>query len=206
VEATEISEHIEAGHHHAHAQGGGDGKLRRIAGIYVGIVAVLLAIAGLGGSRAMKEMLNANIHAADTYAYYQAKHIRQTQYQIAADQLEFRVAAEPQMTEAAKEKAAAAIKQYRTAVARYLSDPEKGDGREQLLAQAQQWEKIRDHAREQDPYFELAEAVFQIAIVLGSVSIVAASPAILGFSAAVAVLGALLTLNGYFLLVTLPLG
>ena len=204
MESTEISEHIEGAHHvHAHAD---DGKLRRIAGIYVGVVAVLLAIASLGGSHAMKEMLSANIHANDTYAFAQAKHIRGTAYTIAAEQLDLDLVANPALPDAAKARFSAAIKRFRDNAARYESDPQGGEGRQQLLAKAREFEKQRDPAREQDPNFELAEAIFQIAIVLGSVSIVAASPAILWFSAGAAVLGALLTLNGYFLLVMLPLG
>ena len=206
MEATEISEHIESAHEPAHAQAHEEsGNLRRIAGIYVGVVAVLLAIASLGGSRAMKEMLNANIHANDTYAFSQAKHIRGTAYTIAAEQLELDLAANPAMADPAKARIADAIKRYRDNAARYESDPKGGEGRQQLLDKARQFEKERDHAREQDPNFELAEAVFQIAIVLGSVSIVAASAALLWFSGAIAVLGVLLTLNGYLLFVIIPL-
>src|SRR5256885_12143328 len=68
---------------------------RRLTAIYVGVVAMLLAIATLGGAEATKEMLNANIHASDTYAFYQAKYIRQTDYQIAAEQLELLAAGLP---------------------------------------------------------------------------------------------------------------
>jgi Domain of unknown function (DUF4337) len=207
VEATEISEQIEHEDDKSKAAAAEDrDKLRRIAGIYVGVVAVLLAIASLGGARATKEMLNANIHASDTYAYSQAKRIRNTGYTIAADQLEWQLAANPALPEAAKAEAAAAIRHYRAAASREESDPQSGEGRQQLLAKAREFEAERDHARERDPNFEIAEALYQIAIVLGSVSIVAASPALLTFSGAIAVLGALLTLNGYLLLVPIPLG
>src|ERR1700733_9808161 len=88
VEATEIAEQIDepghGGHHNAHTPDG----FRKLAGIYLGIVAMLLAIASLGGGAATKEMLAANIHASDTYAYYQAKSLRQLHYQVAADFLE----------------------------------------------------------------------------------------------------------------------
>jgi hypothetical protein len=205
VEATEISEQINPEKDEPHAPAAEDkDKLRRIAGIYVGVVAMLLAIASLGGARATKEMLNANIHASDTYAFAQAKRIRGTGYGIAADQLDWQLAANPALPEAAKAQAAAAIRHYRAAAAREESDPQ-GEGRQQLLAKARQFEAERDHAGEQDPNFEIAEALYQIAIVLGSVSIVAASPALLTFSGVVAVLGALLTLNGYLLIVPIPL-
>jgi len=202
VDASDIAEQIHGQEHTLE----GDDRLRKFAGIYVGVVAVLLAIATLGGSKAMKEMLNANIHAADTYAFAQAKHIRGTAYEIAADQLEFELATQTAPPEAEKAKAEERLKRYRTNVARYESDPKTGEGRKELLAEAKAWEGVRDYAREQDPNFEFAEALFQIAIVLGSVSIVAASPPLLAFSAIVAGLGLLLTINGYLLLVPLPLG
>jgi hypothetical protein len=199
VEPHEIAETIH-GHHAAHP---GD-TFRRIAGIYVGIVAMLLAIATLGSTKATKEMLDANIRAADTWAFYQAKHMRETSYSIAADQLEFELAARPDLPEAAKLKALDAIKRYRANATRYASDPAKGDGRQQLAQKAKKLEHKRDHAAARIPNFEFAEALFQIAIVLGSVSIVAASPALLQVSGALAVVASLLTANGYFLLVPLP--
>src|ERR671933_3018870 len=65
----------------------GDERFRRRAAVAIGVLAMLLAIAGLGGGNATKEMLNANIQASDTYAFYQAKNIRQTSTQQAADVL-----------------------------------------------------------------------------------------------------------------------
>ena len=47
---------------------------------------MLLAISGLGGGNATKEMLNANIQSSDICAFYQAKNIRQTSNQLAADE------------------------------------------------------------------------------------------------------------------------
>jgi hypothetical protein len=67
VEATEIAEQIhEHGHAEHHAAHAPDG-FRKLSGIYLGVIALLLAIASLGGGSAMKEMLSANIHASDTY-------------------------------------------------------------------------------------------------------------------------------------------
>jgi len=62
-------------------------SFRRRAAVSIGLLAMLLAISGLGGGNATKEMLNANIQASDTYAFYQAKTIRQTSNQLAADEL-----------------------------------------------------------------------------------------------------------------------
>jgi len=179
---------------------------RRVAAIYVGVVAMLLAIAALGGAESTKEMLNANIHASDTYAFYQAKNIRQTLYQTSTAQLELLAAGAAALPESDKAKTAELVKRYRDTVARYESEPATGEGKKELMAKAKEWEHKRDHAAAQLPNFEYAEAGFQIAIVLGSVAIVAASPALLGLSGVLAVCGVLLTLNGYLLVVPLAHG
>lgn len=204
VEQSEIPEPV---HEHVHEAHHADGNgFRRLAAIYVGVVAMLLAIASLGGGHVTKEMLNANIKASDTYAFAQSKYLRETVYQLTADQMEFELDHLPGLSDAGKAKAAERVAHYRGNAARYESDPASGEGRQELLAKAKEWERIRDHAAEQDPSFELAAALFQIAIVLGSVSIVAVSRALLGFSAVISAVALLLTVNGYFLLVHLPLG
>jgi hypothetical protein len=177
---------------------------RRVSGIYVGIVALLLAISTLGGGRATKEMLSASIRVSDTYSFAQAKYDRQTAYELAADQLEAQFTEQPAISDAAKATLTASIDKYRKAAAHYASDPSTGEGRKELLDKAKSWEKVRDHAEAQDPNFQFAAAFFQIAIVLASVAITANSRPLLGLSAASAVVATLLTINGYFLLVPLP--
>src|ERR1700757_2739527 len=149
-------------------------------------------------------MLNANIQASDIYGYYQAKNIRQTVYQLTAEQLDSELLALPEMPEAARAKIQDRIKRYRERVDHYESDPATGDGKKELLAKAKEFEAKRDHAAERDPNFDFAEALFQIAIVLGSVSIVAASRALIKLSGGLAVVASLLMINGYFLIVHLP--
>jgi hypothetical protein len=204
VEPTEIAETIHGHHEEAHDEHT-DAGFRRLTGIYLGIVAMLLAIASLGGSNATKVMLNANIQASDTYGYYQSKNIRQTSYRLAADQLEAQLAAQPAMPDAARGKIAAAVKRWRATAEHYESDPASGRGMKELLASAKEWEARRDRAAQRDPNFDFAEALFQIAIVLGSVSIVAASRPLVKLSGGLTVLASLLMLNGYLLLVHLPL-
>ena len=203
MEAHEIAEQIEEhSEPQAHAAPSHD-WFRRLTAIYVGVAAMLLAIAALGGADATKEMLNANIHASDTYAFFQAKNIRQTDYQIAAEQLELLAAGSPGLTPDHLAKVERLVKRYRETAERYESEPAKGDGKKELLAKALEWEKKRDHAAAQTPNFEYGEALLQIAIVLGSVAIVATSPWLLGASGILAIGGVLLTINGYFLVVRL---
>ena len=206
LEAHEIAEHIhEDAAPHQHAAEARD-WFRRLTAIYVGFVAMLLAIATLGGASATKEMLNANIHASDTFAFYQAKYQRQTAYRVAADQLDWLAAATPALSPDARARAAALVKRYRDTAAHDESDPKTGNGKKELLASARHWEKARNRAAAQVPNFEYAEALYQIAVVLGSVAIVAASPALLSVSGILAMGGFLLMLNGFFLVAQLVPG
>ena len=203
MEATEIAEKIHGEEHEAHSAAA-DATFRKFTGIYLGIVAMLLAITALGGSNATKTMLNSNIQASDIYSYYQAKNIRQTVYQLTAEQLDSELLALPEMPTAARTKIEDRIKRYRERVERYESDPSTGEGKKELLAKAKEFEAARERAAERDPNFDFAEALFQIAIVLGSVSIVAASRPLVHLSGILAMAGSLLMVNGYFLLVHLP--
>jgi Domain of unknown function (DUF4337) len=172
----------------------------------LGVLAMLLAIAGLGGGNATKEMLNANIQASDTYAFYQAKNIRQTSTQLAADELQAFLITHPELAADAQKQLNDEIDRYRATVARYESEPATGEGKQELLPKALAFEQRRDRAARQDPNFDFAEALFQIAIVLGSVSIVATSRRLLVLGIGLGALATLLMVNGFLLLFDLPIG
>ncbi len=181
-------------------------QFRRRAAITIGLLAMLLAISGLGGGNATKEMLNANIQASDTYAFYQAKNIRQTSNQLAADELEAILLAQPNLSDDARTHVQSRIDQYRTTVARYESEPASGEGKQELLDKARAYDQRRDRAAKQDPNFDYAQALFQIAIVLGSVSIVATSHRLLLLCIGLGGVAVILMLNGFLLLFELPFG
>jgi hypothetical protein len=203
VEASEIAEKIRG--EEAERRLEEDAQFRKFTGIYLGFIAMLLAITTLGGANATKTMVNANIQASDTYGFYQAKYARQTAYRLAADQLEAQLAMTPTTAPGDRAKVEDKIMRWRATADRYETDPTTRTGKEQLLARAKEWQDKRDRAAERDPNFDFAEALFQIAIVLGSVSIVAASRPLVRLSGALAFAAALLMVNGYFLLVHLPL-
>ena len=190
-----------------------DEHFRRRAAVAIGVLAMLLAIASLAGENASREMINNNILASDMWAFFQAKNIRQTANQLAADQLELVLAGQPKLPAGARETIQKRIADYRATAARYESEPDlkdpsnplKGEGKTQLTARAKAFEEKRDHAQRQLPSFEYAQALFQLGIVLGSVSIVAGSRALLGFGLTLGGVATFLMLNGLFLLIELPL-
>lgn len=172
MEAADAADAIEAA-----AEGkerGAAERFRKQAAVAIAVLAMLLAITSLGGQNAGKETTNNNIQASDTYAFYQAKNIRQTAYRLAADDLRTRLdtAELPAAERAALQRR---LDDYTATIARYESDPAGGEGKQELLARARGFEAQRNHAQRQDPNFDYAGAFFQLAIVLGSVSIVATS-------------------------------
>ncbi len=215
MEASDAADHISEAVPEKRAAASEVETFRTRAAIVIAVLAMLLAIASLGGDNATKQATDANIRASDTWAFYQAKNIRQTSYELAANELEATLAAHGStLSAAASSQIQGQIQRYRDTVARYESEPDptdpsdplKGEGKKELQARAQHWEGERDHALAQDPNFDYSTALLQIAIVLSSVAIVAASRAILGLGIALGVVGALLMVNGFFLLVDLPFG
>ena len=155
-------------------------RFRRGAALAIGVMAMLLAIASLGGENAMKETINSNILAADAYAFYQARNIRQDIYASMAEVLEG----------LGKDPAP-----YRARAERERSE------KATLLEEARKHDAERAVAQTRDFNFDYARAIYQIAIVLGSVSIVAASPTLIWLAGLLAVIATALSINGYFLVI-----
>ena len=64
----------------------------KFTAIYIAVLAVLIAICSIGDDDASKTMIRSSVGAADTYAFFQAKNIRQTGYALAADAFEAELA------------------------------------------------------------------------------------------------------------------
>lgn len=171
---------------------------RRVA-LVTAIYAVALAIAALGGNHAVKEMLLAQQQSTDQWAFYQAKVIREHLYRAQKMRLEVDLAERGMAPRAdAREKMEALLKKFDEEEKRY--NAEKKD----IEKDAKKLEALRDSFQAREPYFLVAEALLQIAIVMSSVSILARSGLIFSVSLFLAVVGAVLTLNGYFMLLQLP--
>ena len=192
MEARETSELIE------HQ---GSDKSKNRAALTISFLAMVLAIASLGGSNAMKEATHENILAANAYAFFQAKSIRQTSLKIAVTDLELQLVRDQAMPASTKEIFQKKIDDYKKTIDRYESEPDTREGKKELLNRAKEHEKTRDHAMRQDPWFDYAEGMLQIAIVLLSVSILGSIPSLFIVGSILGLLGLLSTLNGFLLLI-----
>ena len=173
-------------------------------GVYIGILAVLLAVCGVGGANATKDATRANIEASNTWAFFQAKNIRRNTLRVAIDDLEIKLT-EPGVSPATREAITKKIAEYKATVARITSEPETGEGLNELSAKAKALEAERDIALRKDPYFDWSQALLQIAIVLASVHLIVGNMPLLAMSGGLGALGTLLLLNGFTLLLRLPL-
>ena len=176
----------------------------RWIGVYVGVLATLLAICTMGGGNATKDATRANIEAASLWAFFQAKIVRRTVATVAADDLDLQLQTNNAMSGDGRKAVEEKIKAYRAEAARLTSDKKTNTGIDELFVRANDMEKERDVALRKDPYFDVAQALLQIAIVLASVALITGTNVLLHFSYALGAVGMLLMLNGFALFMKLP--
>ena len=90
------------------------------------------------------------------------------------------------------------IDDWQKTAARYRSEPETGEGTEQLAERAKHAEEERDLATAKYHHFELASAAFQIGIVLASATIITGIIALAWISGLLALAGVAFTVLGIF--------
>ncbi|WP_149537972.1 DUF4337 domain-containing protein [Siccirubricoccus phaeus] len=182
-----------AGHGHAdHGDHSGD---KRIA-LLISILALFLALAETGAKSAQTEAISRNVEAANLWAFFQARTIRQTTVRTAAEEAELaRLAAADEVLRGSIEQQQRA---WRETAQRWESDPETGEGRRELMDRARAAEHHRDHSMAAYHNYEYASAAFQVAIVMASSSIVTGVPVLAVLGGAVGLVGVALTGVGYF--------
>jgi Domain of unknown function (DUF4337) len=158
-EQLEQAEHAE---HAAHSN-------KKIA-LLIALLALGLAFSETLGKSAQTTALTENIKSSDTWAFFQAKTIRQTTLRTAADAM---TAVAPGMSsDEVKAAMAKQIDAWKKTAARYESEPETNEGRKELMARAQAAERDRDLQLAKYHEYEFASAAYQIGIVLASSSII----------------------------------
>ena len=150
------------------------------AGLVINIFAALLAFNMWFQGSLNSKVMNNTIQANDIWNFYQAKSIKQTQYELAA-QLTNNVAQ--------AEKFESKAKSYD------LGD----EGKPALMAQAKKLEADRDHYKLQLPWIGYASTAYQLSIVLLSASILSVSLALFWGSFVLAGAGVFLMLQGFLL-------
>ena len=139
-----------------------EAQIKDKAGWVITVLAAMLAINTLMGGSNSSRILNNTIDANNTWAFYQAKSIKQTLAEMAY---------EDAVRTGDRKKAA----DLQARIDRYESDPASGEGKKELMAQARVLEATRAEAKHRSPWYTYAGSLFQIAIVLLTASILAVS-------------------------------
>ena len=139
-----------------------EAQIKDKAGWVITVLAAMLAINTLMGGANSSRILNNTIDANNTWAFYQAKSIKQTLAEMAY---------EDAVRVGDRKKAA----DLQARIDRYESDPASGEGKKELMAQARALEAVRSEAKNRSPWYTYAGSLFQIAIVLLTASILAVS-------------------------------
>jgi hypothetical protein len=142
----------------------------RTIALLIALIALCLALSETLGKGAQTEAISKNVEASDLWAFYQAKTVRRTVVQTAAEQSKALLGAVGDA--AARDAVQKQIEDWQRTATRYRSEPETGEGSEQLSARAKHAEEERDLAAARYHHFELGSAAFQIAIVLASATII----------------------------------
>jgi hypothetical protein len=130
------------------------------AGWVITVLAALLAINTLMGGGNSSKVLNNTIEANNTWAFYQAKSIKQTLTEQSLDDATFR-------------KDTKKMEFLQKKIDRYESDPATGEGKKELMEKAKKLEAERSVAKNRSPWYTYAGSLLQIAIVLLTASILA---------------------------------
>jgi hypothetical protein len=195
---SEIHEAIEKAEEGEH----GNGFNRRIA-LVIAILALFLSFSETLGKGAQTEVVTKNIEASDLWSFFQAKDIRRTVVNVAADQTGLLAAglADP----AAKAAADKQIETWRHTAERYESDAKAGNGRKELEEKAKTAEEERDLSTAKYHHYELASAAFQIGIVLASAAVITGMVVLAWLAGALGVVGVALLALGLFAPHAVPL-
>ena len=161
-----------------------EAKIKDKAGLVINVFAALLAFNTYLSGSLSSTIMNNTIRANDLWNFYQAKSIKQTQYEIASEQIGFDTTLS---------------KKYQEIIARYESDITTGEGKKELFAAAKKLELERDIAKQKSPWISYAGTAYQLSIVLLSASILSVSMILFWSSFVVAFSGIILMTQGLWL-------
>jgi hypothetical protein len=169
----------------------------RSVALIIAILALMLALAEAGAKKSQHLSTEKNIEASDLFNFYQAKRIRSTVAETAAQTLEAQKTAltDPKMQEAFEKQ----IGDFKATVARYEKDPKKPeDSLDAIQERAKAAAEERELANHRLGHYELGSGLTQIAIVLASAAIITGISFLIWLSVGLGVIGAALLALGTF--------
>jgi hypothetical protein len=176
---------------------------KRIA-LLIAILALFLALAEAGAKNAEHRSTELNIESSDLYNFFQAKKVRSTIAETAAQafELERSATTDPQTQEAMDKQIAV----WKATVAKFEKDPKTPeDSLDALQERATQASEGRELSNRKLEHFEYASGALQIAVVLASAAIITGAVSLAWIAGGLGLLGAVLLGFGYLAPMALPI-
>jgi hypothetical protein len=183
-------EHEKHGHGGGHQKAAGERDNKKIA-LLISVIALFLAFSETLGKAAQTAAIGSNVEAANLWAFFQAKTIRRTLVETAAQELA--IGSLAVTNDAAKAEMAKQIAFWKSEAARYRSEPSTREGSTELAARAKEAEKKRDTALASYHHYEVASAACQIGIVLASAAVITSIVVLAYVAAGLGVVGLIFT-------------
>lgn len=187
METREVLEHVEEAEKASERRE----DFGRRAAVVVSVLAALLAVASLAGTRASTEAILDQAKASDTWNEFQANSLKR--HVNLDDAAQIRILGSGTPAESNANQQAASLEQ----AVNVKYQPAQDD----LMPKALDLERERDLAEARHRGFQTSEAAFQLGIVLSSISIVARARWLLLAGSGLGLLGLLLGANALLLVV-----
>jgi len=171
--------------------------------LLIAVLALFLALAESGAKNAEHRATELNIESSDLYNFYQAKKVRSTIAETAAESLEAeRGAASDPQVQAAIDKQ---IASFKATVAKFDKDPKTPeDSLDAIQERAKQAGERRELYNRKLEHYEYASGSLQIAVVLASAAIITGAAALAWIAGGLGLIGAALLAFGHLGPMLLP--
>lgn len=137
-----------------------DSPLNSIVALLVAVTATFMAICNIKDGNIVQTMAQTETRSVDSWAFYQAKSIKQHLAENALDQVRLRIEVDTGVSEEGRRRLIAAAARYEAQVKKY--EEEKAAIRAEAEGARKEYERLNVH----DDQLDSAEACFTIAIAL----------------------------------------
>ncbi len=170
---------------------GSASRFHALVALLVALTATVMALCNVKDNNIVQAMSQAQVRAADAWAYYQAASIKRHLAENQRDQLQLQVALVSPAAGEAKRLLEAALEHTQAQITQYQRE------QEDLKATANGYWQDYDHLNRRDDQFDMAEAGFSIAIALYGIAALTRQRWLLGLAIVFSGSGILFGLSGF---------
>lgn len=171
---------------------GADARLNSLVAAVVAFAATFMAICNVKDGNIVQAMDQAQAHAVDAWAYYQAKGTKENLAQSRVEALTLERDLTPNATSEVRALYEQHIREYSAKAKLYESEKEK------IKQEAQDFEHEYDRLNVHDDQFDAAEACLSVSIALFGVTALTRRRWLFWFGSSLLALGTVLGLAGFF--------